>query len=315
MRVLVTGASGWVGKSLCRRLKVDGMELRRAVRSNLSGDDQSDQVVIGEIDGASYWQPVLRSVDVVVHLAARVHVMRECAIDPISQYRKVNQQGTLHLAREAAALGVKRFVFVSSVKVNAELSPVGRPLTETDSPDPQDAYAISKLEAELGLLQIAETTGMQVVVIRPPLVYGPGVKANFGSLLHAVKAGWLLPLGSINNKRSLIALDNLVDFIAVCVTHTAAANQTFFVSDGCDLSTPQLVRALASAAGRACRLVPVPVWLLRVFGSLVGRADAVQRLCGNLQIDSSKARLLLNWTPPISVSEGMQRAVQDGCER
>jgi nucleoside-diphosphate-sugar epimerase len=235
--------------------------------------------------------------------------MNDRKANPLAEFRAVNLNGTLNLARQAAAIGVKRFLFISSVKVNGEGTQPGLAFTEADIPDPQDVYGLSKLEAEQGLRQIAADTGMEVVIIRPPLVYGPGVKANFASLMRAVKKGWPLPLGAIHNQRSLIALDNLVDFIVTCITHPKAANQTFLISDGQDLSTPELVRGLAEAAGTSARLLPVPVWGLEWAGRLVGKGEAVQRLCGNLQIDSSKARTLLGWKPKVSVTEGLRRAV------
>lgn len=200
-------------------------------------------------------------------------------------------------------------VFISSVKVNGESTQAGRAFTETDEPNPQDAYGQSKHEAEQCLRQLAADTGMEVVIIRPPLVYGPGVKANFSALMRAVRRGWPLPLGAVRNQRSLVALDNLVDFIVTCITHPQAANQTFLVSDGQDLSTPELVRGMARAAGVPARLLPVPVWALQAGATLLGKRDAVQRLCGNLQVDISKTRNLLGWVPPISSDEGLRRAV------
>jgi nucleoside-diphosphate-sugar epimerase len=235
--------------------------------------------------------------------------MRDTEADPLTAFRTVNVDGTLNLARQAAALGLKRFVFMSSVKVNGEQTNLGQPFTEADTPSPQDAYAMSKYEAELGLRQIAANTGMEVVIIRPPLVYGPGVKANFAALLKAVQRGWPLPLGAVYNQRSLVALDNLVDFIVTCITQPQASNQTFLVSDGQDLSTTDLVKGLAKAAGMSERLLPIPVWALRVGASLMGKSDAVQRLCGNLQVDISKARTLLGWVPPFSVAQGLDRVV------
>jgi UDP-glucose 4-epimerase len=251
----------------------------------------------------------LREVDAVFHLAARVHVMKDTAVDSLAEFRKVNVLGTLNLARQAAAVGVKRFVFVSSVKVNGESTPVGQAFTEADEPNPQDAYAVSKFEAEQGLREIAADTGMAVVIIRPPLVYGPGIKANFAALMRAVQRGWPLPLGAVRNQSSLVALDNLVDFVVTCITHPQAVNQTFLVSDGQDLSTTELVRGMAHAAGVPARLLPVPVWALQAGATLLGKGDAVQRLCGNLQVDISKARQLLGWVPPVSVDEGLRRAV------
>ena len=245
-----------------------------------------------------------------LHSAARVHVMEDTEADPLMAFRAVNVDGTLNLARQAAAAGVKRFVFISSVKVNGESTPPGRSFTEADAPNPQDAYGQSKHEAEQGLRQLSAETGMEVVVTRPPLVYGPGVKANFAALMRAVQRGWPLPLGAVHNQRSLVALDNLVDFIVTCITHPQAANQTFLVSDGQDLSTTELVRGMAQAAGVVpARLLPVPVWALQAGASLLGKGDAVQRLCGNLQVDMSKARSLLGWVPPVSVEEGLRRAM------
>lgn len=253
--------------------------------------------------------PLLSSVDCVIHAAARVHVMHDTEEDPLAAFRDLNVTGTMNLARQAADAGVKRFVFISSIKVNGELTSSGRPFTETDVPNPQDAYAQSKHEAEQGLRQLSAETRMEVVIIRPPLVYGPSVKANFGALKRAVQLGWPLPLGAVNNQRSLVALDNLVDFIVTCIIHPKAANQTFLVSDGQDLSTTELVRGMAQAAGVPARLLPVPVWALQAGASLLGKYDSVQRLCGNLQVDIFKARSLLGWLPPVSVEKGLRQAM------
>jgi nucleoside-diphosphate-sugar epimerase len=200
-------------------------------------------------------------------------------------------------------------VFASSIKVNGEATQPGECFTAEDAVAPLDAYGISKMEAEQGLQQIGQQTGMEVVIIRPPLVYGPGVKANFAALMRAVQRGWPLPLGAVHNQRSLVALDNLVDFIITCITHPQAANQTFLVSDGQDLSTTELVRGMAQSAKVPARLLPVPVWALQAGASLLGKGDAVQRLCGNLQVDISKSRSLLGWVPPVSVEEGLRRAM------
>lgn len=289
--LLITGGKGFVGQALVKRLGNQSLYL--ASRSD-----------------SENWTKVLVGIDVVVHLAARVHVMHDTAADPLTAFRAVNVEGTVKLARQAAAARVKRFVFISSVKVNGEDTQPGRAFTEADEPNPQDAYGQSKHEAEQGLRQLAAQTGMEVVIIRPPLVYGPGVKANFAALMRAVQKGWPLPLGAIHNQRSLVALDNLVDFIITCITHPKAANQTFLISDRQDLSTTELVRGMAKAAGVVpARLLPVPVWALEWVGRLVGKGDAIQRLCGNLQIDSNKARNLLGWTPKISVQEGLWRAM------
>lgn len=235
--------------------------------------------------------------------------MNDSSVDPLADFRLTNVDAALNIARQAAAAGIKRFVFISSVKVNGESTPSEHTFTESDTSNPQDPYGRSKHEAEMGLRDVGAQTGMEIVIIRPPLVYGPGVKANFASLMRAVQRGLPLPLGAIHNQRSLVALDNLVDFIITCISHPLAANQTFLVSDGHDLSTTELVRGLAHAAGVPARLLPVPVWALQAGASLLGKGDAVQRLCGNLQVDISKARSLLGWVPPISVEEGLRRAV------
>jgi nucleoside-diphosphate-sugar epimerase len=293
LNLLITGGTGFVGQALVKRL--GKLSVRLATREDSAG-----------------WAKVLVGINAVVHLAARVHVMQDTEADPLKAFRAVNVDGTLNLARQASAAGVKRFVFISSVKVNGERTPSGRAFTETDAPNPQDAYGQSKHEAELGLCQLSAETGMEVVIIRPPLVYGPGVKANFAALMRAVQRGWPLPLGAVHNQRSLVALDNLVDFIVTCITHPQAANQTFLVSDGQDLSTTELVRGMAQAAGVPARLLPVPVWALQAGASLLGKGDAVQRLCGNLRVDISKARSLLGWAPPVSVEEGLRRAMGTG---
>jgi nucleoside-diphosphate-sugar epimerase len=309
--ILVTGANGFVGSSLVARLVGDGVETRACVRRNeASAPNGLSTVNVGELSADVNWSHALTRVVVIVHLAARVHIMNDATSDPLAAFRAINVEGTLNLARQAAAAKVKRFVFISSVKVNGESTRPGHVFTEVDAPNPRDAYGVSKHEAELGLLQISADTGMEVVIIRPPLVYGSGVKANFAALMRAVQRGWPLPLGAVHNQRSLVALDNLVDFIVTCIAHPKAANQTFLVSDGQDLSTSKLVRGMAKAAGVPARLLPVPVWALQAGATLLGKGDAVQRLCGNLQVDISKARSLLGWEPPMSLKEGLGRAME-----
>jgi len=310
-RVLVTGGQGFVGKALAARVLAHGLTVRVSSRQKPPHSDHRIECVqTTDLSAQTDWLSAVQEIDAVVHCAARVHVMRDTEADPLTAFRGVNVESTLNLARQAAAAGVKRFVFISSVKVNGESTEPGRAFTEADAPNPRDAYGLSKHEAEQGLCQFAVDTGMEVVIIRPPLVYGPGVKANFASLMRAVQRGWPLPLGVVHNQRSLIALDNLVDFIITCITHPKAANQTFLISDGQDLSTTELVRGMAQAAGVPARLLPVPVWALQAAGKLLGKGEAVQRLCGNLQVDSSKARRLLGWNPPVSVDEGLRRALR-----
>ncbi len=290
MAVAVTGATGFVGCVLVGDL------LRRGLKVLPVARDVNPELL-------------LQQASVVVHLAARVHVMDEKSTNPLHAFRKSNVDATVSLARQAAAAGVARFVFMSSVKVNGEGSPLFRGFTELDLPDPQDPYGVSKWEAEQALQQVAAETGMEVVIVRPPLVYGFGVKANFAALMRAVMRGWPLPFGSIQNSRSLVGLDNLVDFIYCCMTHPAAANQTFLVSDGHDVSSAQLVRELAAAAGVKPNLCSVPQWFLEFGAVMVGKRKAVQRLCGSLQVDISKAQTLLGWRPPVSMQEGLKKAV------
>jgi UDP-glucose 4-epimerase len=305
-RVLVTGAAGFVGRALCDRLIAAGYTVTSAVRrrSNLP-----EELVVGDIGPSTDWRMALAGCDAVVHLAARVHVMRESVQDPLALYREINTVATLNLARQAARAGVKRFVFISTIKVNGE----GRdePYCETDVAGPEDAYAMSKWEAEQGLHRIAQETGLEVVILRPPLVYGPGVKANFQRLIQAVSRGWPLPLGAIRNRRSLLYLGNFVDAIRLCVEHPAAAGQTFLLDDGEAISTPDLIRRLAHAMGRPARLLAVPVGALEFAGALLGKRAAISRLAGSLHVDSSAIRSLLGWTPPFSMEAGLAATVAE----
>jgi UDP-glucose 4-epimerase len=304
MKVLVTGATGFVGTALCDRLAAYGHKVVPAVRSK-SG--WPHEVVVGNLDASTDWRPALTGCDAVIHLAARVHVMNDASLNPLALYRATNTEATLNLARQAAEVGVKRFVFISTIKVNGE----GRDAaySETDAPAPQDAYAISKWEAEQGLMRIARESGLEVVILRPPLVYGPGVKANFLRLMQLVQRGWPLPLGAIRNRRSLLYLGNFVDAIRLCVEHPTAAGQTFLLDDGQPVSTPELIRALARAMGRPARLLGVPVRVLEFMGVLLGKRAAVARLTGSLWVDSSFIRSRLNWTPPYSMEAGLAATV------
>lgn len=324
MRLLVTGATGFVGSGLLRRLALEsGREVVAATRTmgsdaglagNMSGPasfagSRINTACVGNIHGETDWTQALDQVDVAIHTAARVHVMHETAVDSLAEFRRVNVEGTLNLARQAAKAGVKRFVFLSSIKVNGESTQPGQAFFADDSPDPQDAYAVSKHEAETGLRQIAAETGLEFVIVRPPLVYGPGVRANLLSLIKAVARGIPLPLGAINNRRSLVGLDNLLDFIMTCADHPAAANQTFLVSDAEDLSTTDLIRHIARALNKPAHLIPVPVSVLEAGAALMGKGHVAQRLCSNLQVDTAKNRALLGWTPPFSVDEGLRQTV------
>jgi UDP-glucose 4-epimerase len=306
MRVLVTGATGFVGRALCEHLTASGLHVIPAVRREAG---LADEVVVGDLGSSTGWHMALTGCDAVVHLAARVHVMDDTAQDPLALYRETNTDATLNLARQAAAVGVKRLVYISSVKVNGEGGDA--PYRETDTPAPEDAYAMSKWQAEQGLGQIAQETGLEVVILRPPLVYGPGVKANFVQLMRMVERGWPLPLGAIHNRRSLLYLGNFVDAIRLCIEHPAAAGQTFLLDDGQAVSTPELIRALAHAMGRPARLLPVPVKVLELAGVLLGKRAAVARLVGSLYVDSSAIRSRLGWTPPNTLQRGLAETVAD----
>jgi UDP-glucose 4-epimerase len=281
-----------------------------AVRSSCQLTPGVELATVGAIDGETNWVDALRGVDAVVHLAARVHIMRGKAAASLSEFRRINVGATLNLARQAAKAGVSRFIYLSSIKVNGEQTLPGQPFTEEDAPLPLDPYSISKYEAEEGLRTLARQTGLEVVIIRPPLVYGPGVKANFLNMLRWLHTGVPLPFGSINNLRSLVALDNLIDLVITCLAHPAAANQIFLAADGEDLSTTELMRRMAHALDGPSRLVPMPASLLEAGAALLGRRDMARRLCRSLQADTSKARTLLGWNPPISVDKGLDRVAQ-----
>ena len=281
------------------------------MRSLNSKPDGAETVAIGSLSSDTDWTVALKNVEQVVHLAARVHVMNDKSPDPLAEFRRVNVEGTVNLARQAAAAGVRRFVFLSSIKVNGEFTVAGQSFTADDVPAPQDAYGISKHEAEQLLRQIAEETGMEVVIIRSPLVYGPGVKANFAAMMRWLARGLPLPLSAVSqNRRSLVALDNLVDLIVTCLDHPSAANQTFLASDGEDLSTADLLQRMGSAMGRAARLFYVPTVFLKLAAHLVNKPGIYQRLCGSLQLDITKTRQVLGWVPPVSVNEGLRRAAE-----
>jgi len=311
--ILVTGATGFVGNALVIRLAADrrfGRIVAAVRRSRVSLPEGVQSVCVGDFLPSTDWGEALQGVDGVVHCAARVHVMQDDATDPLQAYREVNVEGTLNLARQAAKAGVRRFVFVSSIKVNGEATRLGHPFRADDSPAPSDPYGVSKMEAEMGLRQIESDTGMEVVIVRPPLVYGPGVKANFASMMRWVARGVPLPLGAIHNVRSMVALDNLVDVLITALRHPAAAGQTFLVSDGEDVSTTELLRLTARAMGKRAVLLPVPAFALEFGAALVGKRAVAQRLCGSLQVDIEKTRRLLGWKPPLTLDQGLRKAVE-----
>ncbi len=309
--ILLTGASGFVGQELLKHLLASPqMVVTAAVRRSCHFPDSVRQIPVGDISGDTDWQAALHEVDVVVHAAGRAHVMREAATDPLADFRRVNVCGTLNLARQANLSGVKRFIFLSSIKVNGEQTQSGKPFTEDDLPSPVDPYGVSKYEAEIALLELAAETGMEVVIIRPPLVYGPGVKGNFLSMMRWLYCRIPLPLGAIENQRSLVALDSLVDLIMTCIEHPAAVNEVFLVGDSEDLSTTELIWRMGQVLGRPARLIPVPPWMLQAAANLVGRQSVAQRLCGSLQVDPSKAHKLLGWHPSVSLDQALKKTAE-----
>jgi len=311
-KVLVTGANGFVGRVLCRRLAEAGYSPRAGVRTcsrildfKTSAANLVDVVVLGDIGGNDIPMESVNGVEAVVHLAARVHMMRDDFVEPFKEYRRVNVEGTEALAYAAAKQGVRRMVFVSTVKVNGE-STSGKPFGEEDPPDPQgDPYAVSKWEAEQALRNIGTRTGIEIVIVRPPLVYGPGVRANFLSLIKLVERGIPLPLPDIENRRSLIGVENLADFLVKCVSHPGAANETFMLSDGEDVSTRELITRLAPTLGRSARFLPVPEFAIRLAARLAGKETSAKRLFESLVVNSDKARQKLGWTPPVTLDSGL----------
>lgn len=311
MDILVTGANGFVGKTLCKRVASNGWQARGTVRyaeQAVGLPTGVEAVQIKSIDADTDWSDAVSGVDAVVHLAARVHVMNDTSSHPLSAFRQVNVAGTERLAQMAAINGVKRFVYVSSIKVHGE--GCEKPFTEHDIPAPADPYGVSKWEAEQVLHKVAKDTGLEVVIFRPPLVYGPGVKANFLSLFKIVDRGVPLPLASVKNHRSLIYLGNLVDAITVCINHPNVAGQTYLVSDGRDVSTPELIRRVAVALDRPTKLLPFPPFLMRFAGKLLGKSDAIERLVGSLTIDSSKIQRELGWKPPYTMEQGLKETAE-----
>ncbi|MFI8735972.1 UDP-glucose 4-epimerase family protein [Ectopseudomonas toyotomiensis] len=305
MRVLLTGATGFVGGALLRYLSTAGACVVAAVRSSGTRRFSEHVFEVGDISADTQWASALEGTTVVVHTAARAHISQEVSSDPLTEYRGVNVEGTLNLARQAAIAGVNRFVFISSIGVNGNVNV--RPFSALDVPHPVEPYAQSKWEAERGLWRIQQETGMELVIIRPPLVYGPGAPGNFGSLVRWVGKGIPLPLGAIHNRRSLVGIDNLVDLTVRCIDHPAAANQVFLAGDGRDLSTTELLRLVGDAMGRPARLIPVPAGVLKLSAALLGRKAMAQRLLGSLQVDISQTCETLDWQPPFTVEEGLKR--------
>lgn len=307
MSILVTGANGFVGRALCQRLRDDGRDVIAGVRRKPTNAHPCGRV-LGDLSTAAEAELVaaLHDVDVIVHLAGRAHITNETAADSLAAFRRVNVDATRRLAQAAVATGVRRLVFVSSIKVNGERTQ-RRPFRADDIPAPIDAYGWSKLEAEQCLRELAATSELEVVIVRPPLIYGPGAKGNLARLADWIRRGVPLPLGAVDNRRSLVGLHNLCDLLIACTAHPAATGRTFLVSDGDDVSTPQLIQRMAAAMGQPARLVPIPVPLLAIGARLARRQAEFERLCGSLQIDMAATRSALQWNPPVSLDDGLRR--------
>jgi nucleoside-diphosphate-sugar epimerase len=308
-KILVTGADGFVGRQLCQTLSQKGFWVRGAIRQTPSAPAEGRQYVpVGDIGPDTDWTQALRGIDLVVHLAGRAHIRRDSASNSVAEYERTNTLGTMRLAQMAAAAKIKRFIFLSSVKVNGEETH-DQPFGETDRPAPLGAYAVSKWQAEEGLLHLSRQGSLPVVIIRPPLVYGPGVRANFLQLIRWVDSGIPLPLGKIKNRRSLVGLRNLMDFIIICLHNPAAAGEIFLVSDGEDLSTPALIQRIGGFLGRSVRLIPIPYQFLSIMARILGKKDPFDKLCHSLQVNVGKARKVLHWNPPFSVNEELEQTI------
>lgn len=308
MKIAVTGANGFTGDALTHKLCEKGYDVRGVVRLKerlFNPNSRLEIYAVGEINNDTDWSEALKGIDVVIHLASRAHKLIDVSINPLADHRRVNTLGTQKLAEMSAVAGARRLIFISTIKVNGEKT-IGSAFTENHTAQPQDPYAISKWEAEQVLHDISDATGLEVVILRSPLVYGPGVKANFLRLLDMVNKNIPLPLSLINNKRSMIYLGNLVDAIIKCIEHPDAANQTFLVSDGQDISTPELIRMIAKAMSKKARLFPCPAPLLKMIGKVAGKSSEVERLISSLQIDTAKIRRELNWTPPFTMEQGLR---------
>ena len=308
MNILITGANGFVGCFLSTKLAESGFNVIAVTRTSSEFSSEIKHIIKPKINDQTSWHDALTGCDVVIHLAARVHVMNEQSNNPLQAFLDVNLHGTINLAKQAIAAGVKRFVYVSSIKVNGEYTE-GTGFTERDIPNPKDSYAVSKWRAEEALLELSKTTGMEVVIIRPTLVYGAGVKANFLRLLEVINKSLPLPLANINNQRSMIYIGNLVDALMACATHPNAANQTYLVSDDESVSTPVLIRLLAKSLGKRCFVFPFPIFIMKFLAGLLGKSAAVDRLTQSLVIDSSKIRRELGWVPPYSLQQGLDKTV------
>ncbi len=307
MNIFITGANGFVGQTLCKTLSNNGEYVIASIR-NSNMNIQANKVIVSQLDTNTDFTNILQITDVIVHLAARTHVLNDQSTNPYQTYAAINIDATKNLATQAISAGVKRFIFLSSVKVNGEQTNE-KPFNELDIAKPEDNYGKTKHLAEEMLKELTQYTSMELVIIRPPLVYGHGVKANFDKLIRLCKISIPLPFGTISNQRSIIYIENLIDFIVSCVRHPLAANQTFLISDDDDVSTTQLIRSIRQVLGKPLLLIPVPQkWLVGIL-NLRGKKSLAIRLCGNLQVDIGKAKLLLGWKPPYTFSEGIHKTI------
>lgn len=308
MFVLVTGASGFVGNAFCAQLKAQGISYRAVIRRESQISDHSDFILIDSIDGQTDWEKALVGITVVVHLAARVHVMNEISKDPLGEFRRVNVEGSVNLTNQAVMAGVTRFIYISTAKVNGESTNIGQAFTADDVPAPKDPYGLSKLEAESQLQSISRGTNMETVIIRPPLIYGPNVKGNLNFLMRFLVRGIPLPFGGVRyNKRSLVSLGNFVDLLILCLTHQDAANNIYMVSDDEDISTAELINRICIARGLPNRNFYLPLFIIRLSFIVIGKSDMYQRLCGSLQLDIDKTKNSLNWKPIETLDEALKR--------
>lgn len=305
-RILITGATGFIGRALADHLLAQsGYQLICCARSLCQLEQKYNPVLIKDINAETDWSEALDHIDCVVHAAGKAHVNAATDNAALTEFRKINTAGTINLARQAAAQGVKRFIFLSSIGVNGTVSE--KPFLSTDAPNARDGYSISKLEAEIALQELAKTVSMEIVIIRPPLVYGPDAPGNFGRLAKLAQTGLPLPLGAIHNRKSFVGIDNLVDFIATSLTHPNAAGKTLLVSDDCDVSTTELLKVMAEASGKRSWLIPVPVAVLRILGKMLGQQGTIDRLCDSLSIDISESKNILGWKPLLSLTEGVRK--------
>jgi nucleoside-diphosphate-sugar epimerase len=310
-KLLITGGNGFIGKAICENLKSLNYLVKITSRKNIKiNDNRITSYNIGEIDKQTKWINVLDDIDCVIHCAAKTHFVNNIKKSSLFSYKKVNIEGTVNLAEKAAACGVKRFIFLSSIKVNGEKTLKSRIFKHNDIPKPEDAYGISKWEAEKALWKISKKTGLEIVIIRAPLVYGSGVKGNLNRLINLVKLGIPLPFSQINNRRSLIGIDNLVDIIIQCIDNPKVVGKTFLVSDGKDLSTPELINLIALSMGKKANLFPLPIFILKFLGLIFGRREEISRLIGSLKIDNSHLKKVLNWAPLVSAEDGIKKMIQ-----